>query len=315
MTGNKGNKKIIIAILAVIIAILAVLYLIFAERIAGLFENLDPKLGYSDIAGIYENPPKAGSVEIHIIDVGQGDSILIRSSSGNILIDAGTSASEPDLKAHLDACKVKSIDYFFCTHPHDDHIGGADMILDSYEIGRLILTDAPSAGFAFEKLLEKVEEHSTDAAIAAAGDKFAVGDMTFTVLAPISSASDANDYSLVIKMVYEDISFLFMGDAGFPVESEMLLNYPGEELDCDFIKIGHHGANTSTGADFLNAVTPDIAAISCGKNNEYGHPRGEMLARLADSGCKTVLRTDRHGTAVVLTDGKVLTAITDNQIK
>lgn len=309
-----ANKKLRI-LAAIAAAIALVLYLIFAKDIAALFEKHNEKLGYSDLADVFSESPKEHEIQVHIIDVGQGDSILIRSNSENILIDAGSSASEAALKAHLDACGIKKLDYFICTHPHDDHLGGADMICHSFDVGTVIMNGTVSTGYSLEALLYEIAEHEIPAEVPNIGDKYEVGDMVFTILGPTDSFDDYNETSLVVKLEFGESSFLFMGDAEEDSEKSMLGYYTNSELDCDFLKVGHHGSDTSSKEAFLNAVTPEIAAISCAKDNEYGHPRGEVISRLYKAGCTQILRTDRLGTVVISSDGKEITVVTDTRRK
>ncbi len=245
-----------------------------------------------------------GQFEIHAIDVGQGDSTLIRQGDSCILIDAGTNSSEAALEAYLDYLHVDTIDCFIATHPHEDHIGGADMILEKYQVNKLLLTDLESTSYTFEALLDGIESSGVDAEIPAVGDEYTVGDMKFTVLAPLTATDDANNMSIVIKLTYGNLSFMFMGDAEMDSEFEILSTYSSDMLDCDFLKVGHHGSKTSSSSEFLNAVSPEIALISCGRENSYGHPHGVVLDRLKSAGVDTILRTDRLGTLVITSDGK-----------
>lgn len=309
-----ANKKLRIPA-AVAAAVALVLYLIFAKDIAALFEKNNEKLGYSDLAEIFGKDPAESEIQVHVIDIGQGDSILIRSSSHNVLIDAGPTASEAALKAHLEACGIKRLDYLICTHSHDDHMGGADMICHSFEVGTVIMNSSESVGYSLKTLLNEIEEHSIPTEIPDTGDTYSLDGMIFTVLGPTDSFESCNDTSLVIKLEYGETSFLFMGDAESPSELSLLQYYTDGELDCDFLKVGHHGSTTSSEAAFLDAVTPKIAAVSCVKDNDYGHPRGEVIDRLYRAGCTKILRTDRLGTAVVSSDGNEITVITDTRRK
>lgn len=248
---------------------------------------------------------KDGLLEVHSIDVGQGDSTLIRLEDKTVLIDAGTTMSESDLKAYLDYLGIRRIDLFIATHPHEDHIGGAAMILDSYEVDKLIMTDLEYNSYTFERLLDGIEKNQVYAEIPAIGDEYKIGDMTFTVLGPITKTDDANNMSLSVKLTYSETSFMFTGDCEWEVEAELVSRY-GDELDCDYLKIPHHGSGTSSSVEFLEAVSPEIAAISCGRNNDYGHPHGKILTRLMDMDIETVLRTDKLGSFIVYSDGKSL---------
>lgn len=294
-------------IIATLSVLAAVCYIFYADKIAGFFHSHIGTPDYSGVAEVCGSPLDGGIIQVHVIDVGQGDSTLIRSSNGTVLIDAGTGASEAALKAHLDACGVRKIDYLICTHPHDDHIGGADMVLNEFSVGTVIMTELEATTYAFESLLDAIEEREVNAEIPALGEEYTLGDMHFRILGPVSYTDDANNMSLIVRLTYGETVFMFTGDAESPSEKELVETYTAADLDCDFYNVGHHGANTSSSAEFLELLTPEIAAVSCGKDNEYGHPRGETLKRLEDAGVEKILRTDEMGTVVVISDGKVLT--------
>ncbi len=248
------------------------------------------------------------TVEFHFIDVGQGDAALIRTPDGNILIDAGTNASEDELRAYLDALGIKEIAYAVFTHPHEDHIGGADMILHTYKVGQVILPDATATSVTFERMMDAieagVEANGTVVKQATPGYTFSLGSLKCEVLAPIATSyTGMNNYSVTLRVDYGDTSVLYTGDAEIASESEMLDRYRlTGELDCDLLKVGHHGSDTSSGKDFLDAVSPVYAVISVGEGNSYGHPVQAILARLEAVGA-TVSRTDREGNIVFTSIG------------
>lgn len=250
-------------------------------------------------------------MEVHIIDVGQGDSALVRHNGKCILIDAGPNSSEEKLKAYLDRLGINKIDYFIATHPHEDHIGGADIILKNFEVQKLLLTDLESTSYTFEALLDAIESRNVDAEVPSVGDKYVLDDIKFTVLGPVVKTDDANNMSLVIKLSFGEMDFMFTGDAEIESETDILRRLPPAILDCEFLKVAHHGSSTSSCIDFLNAVSPDIATISCEKGNSYGHPHWETLENLKELGVENILRTDKHGNIVITTDGKEFYINTD----
>ena len=303
----KLRAKQIVAIFFWIAVIIAAVVLTLLSRSG----KLDIGLNSGKFAKIYSEVPPEGELQIHVIDVGQADSTLIRTAHGNILIDAGTNDSETDLKAHLYACKIQKIDYLILTHPHSDHIGGADMIIESFDVGTVLTTDTPSEEETYNQLVEALDSEGTNTAYPGVGDSYTMGDVTITALSPVSESDDLNSMSLVVKLTFGDISMLFTGDSQEESEIGMLEHHGPEMLDCDYLKVAHHGSASSSCETFLSAVTPEIASISCGKGNSYGHPRSEVLERLDKSGCKTVVRTDISGTQIIVTDGNSIWAATD----
>ena len=248
-----------------------------------------------------------GEIFLHVIDVGQGDAILVQSSDGCILIDTGTNDSENDLIAHLRACGVKVVDYLICSHAHSDHIGGADAVFDNFEVKTVLIPYIDESNPDIGSMLFSMADAKPRIIHPARGDTFSLGDITVTALTPIGNSDDYNDMSLVMKLSFGDTSFLFTGDISENVEHELLSTYPNGELDCDFLKIAHHGSNTSTCTEFINALTPTVASVSCGRNNDFGHPRHEVLKRLSDGGCESIYRTDEMGSVILRCDGDEIT--------
>ena len=288
---KKSKAKGVAAAVVVLIAV-----------IAGLFFGKDAILG--GLTDKPSDPVSGGEVQFHFIDVGQGDAALIRTEKGDILIDAGTNSSEDQLKAYLDKLGVTELEYAVFTHPHEDHIGGADMVLNTYNVKNVILPDATSTSKTFERMMDAIEAEKCEVIMAAPDKTFKVGELTCTILAPISTSyTETNDYSVVIRADYGETSVLFMGDAETHSESEMLERYRFKGLvDCDLLKVGHHGSDTSSSQAFLDAVTPVYAVISVGEGNSYGHPIQAILARY-EAMRITIHRTDKEGSIVFYSTG------------
>ena len=249
-----------------------------------------------------------GNAEISVIDVGQGDAILIQTASEVVLIDAGPGSSKNALLDYLVFRGVESIDYAVFTHPHEDHIGGAAMVMENFAVKNVILPDVVHTSSTFENMIDAIEKSGAAVHQAIYGTEYDIGGIRLTILAPISKEYDElNDYSVVVRMDYGETSFMFTGDAEALVERQMLEKYSPAMLDCDFMKASHHGSSTSNTREFLEAVSPDIIAISCGKGNSYGHPHKEVMAEFADMGVD-IYRTDTMGTLVFVTDGKEIKA-------
>lgn len=252
---------------------------------------------------------------VYFLDVGQGDSELIRipgeSEYFNVLIDTGEYAYADGLTDMLHSLGVERIDALVCSHPHTDHMGCMARIVQRFEIGSIYMPllpeDQTPATAAYEKLLDAVEEKGLvitqlceDAYLETpAGSQF-------QVMSPRKDAEweSVNNYSAVLRLVYGESSFLFTGDA--EKESEAVILEDGYEVQADVLKCGHHGSKTSTSAKFLKAVAPEFTVISCGQDNRYGHPHKGTLDKLSKLGTE-VFRTDGDGTVLARSDGKTIT--------
>ncbi|TAH74979.1 MAG: MBL fold metallo-hydrolase [Anaerolineaceae bacterium] len=244
-------------------------------------------------------------VKVHIIDVGQGDSILIQSDDHYMLIDAGERHKGELVINYLKSLGVKKLDYIIGTHPHSDHIGGlADVIL-SFDVDKIIMPNVVHTTKTFEDLLDAISDKSLKITKPIIGNEFSLGTASFVIISPNETDYDnLNNYSVGIKLTHGDNTFIFIGDAEVHSENEMLRN--GIDLDADVLKLGHHGSTTSSSDSFLDAVTPDISIISAGEGNKYGHPHVETLQKHLDRDIK-LFRTDKQGTIILDSDGKTIT--------
>ncbi len=238
-------------------------------------------------------------VAIHIIDVGQGDAAFIENGDNDILIDAGPGSDTPALLEYLDRLGVTEIEYAFFSHPHEDHIGGADDVINHYKVENVVMPDYYENTACYRKLMEAVDFEGSDLIYSCSGDKFVIGDITVEIFSPGPryKPDDANGVSLIMKVSYGDIDAMFTGDAEVKNEEFVLKNYP-DKLDCEILKVGHHGSSTSTSEEFLYAVSPEIAVISVAEDNSYGHPHIETLA-LLNGYMDNIHRTDREGDIVI----------------
>lgn len=251
--------------------------------------------------------PLEGNLRVTYIDVGQGDSSLIITPSGKImLIDSGESDAEDAVKQALAENHVQKIDVLVGTHPHSDHIGSMSYIVDDYDVGKVYLPKASSTTKTYERLLSSIKKKGMKVSVAKAGVEIPLDDQVNAVIvAPCSSDyKDLNDCSVVIKLSFGNTSFLFTGDAEAPSEADMVSQY-GADLKSTVLKAGHHGSRTSSSQEFLDTVQPEYAVISLGKGNDYGHPHEEALKRFADIGAQ-VFRTDQLGSIQIVTDGTTL---------
>ena len=238
------------------------------------------------------------SLRVSFIDVGQGDSEFIELPNGEtLLIDAGTDETGADVVNYIESLGYSSIDYVVGTHPHEDHIGGLDDVIRTFDVESVYMPKVTADTKTFEDVLDAVDEKGLTINTAKAGVTLVDGDgLSVKMLAPVLDEYDnTNDYSAVIKVVYGDTSFLFTGDAEEYAESLIT-----GDVDSDVLKVGHHGSSTSTGEAFLERVSPSYAVISCGFDNSYGHPHTETIEKL---GGIPVFRTDEMGTIVATSDG------------
>ncbi len=248
-----------------------------------------------------------GTLKVHIIDVGQADAILIQLPSGqNMLIDAGKSSDAYTVVNYLKNKGINKLDHVIGTHPHEDHIGGLDVVIKSFDIGKVYLPRVTQTTETYENSVLAIKNEGLKVTEAKGGLKLAVGQgATAELLAPNGTGyEELNNYSAVLRLVFGNTSFLFAGDAEDISEAEMIS--AGYNLKADVLKVGHHGSSSSTSAAFIKAVSPKHAVICVGKDNDYGHPHVETLAKLSTAGIK-LFRTDLQGTIIATSDGKTIT--------
>ncbi len=291
------TKKTLRKIIIISVAVLLVLALCGV----GIYLLKDKLVEDDIIAKALED----GDIVLHFIDVGQADCILIMTPEGNMLIDTGTNSSEAQLKSYLYDLEIESFEYLVLTHPHDDHIGGADMIVKEFDVENVIMTDSDEDIDMYTTLLSLIEDRDINLIEAVSGESFYVGECKSTVIAPnkdYEEYDEVNSTSVVLKCEFGECSVILTGDAETDSEAEMIAEY-GEFLDCDILKLGHHGSKTSSSYRFLEITSPEYAIACCGKDNTYGHPAAEVVYRLNLFGIQ-LLRTDKEGSIVFTCDGE-----------
>ena len=233
--------------------------------------------------------PESGSkqadapFQVHVLDIGQGDSILVIADGHAMLVDGGEPSAAPKILRYLQEHGVAKLDYVAATHAHSDHIGGLPEVIKAYppkNIVEPVCADAliPVTG-TYEKFLDAAESSGARFRALRSGERFKVGGARITVLAPdTDTAQDLNNLSLVLRVQYGDCTCLLTGDMEASEEEQILAHH--YDLHADLLKAGHHGSGTSGSEAFLAAVRPEYAVISCGKGNDYGHPHQEALDRL-----------------------------------
>lgn len=245
-------------------------------------------------------------LSIHMIDVGQGDSILIQTpDKTNILVDGGHEDSSLIISKFLKNKKVKNLDFIIATHPDTDHIGSLDDIINKFDVSNIYLPKKETSSDAYYNLIQSCNEKGVNPEYLATGDTLNLEpNIKITVLNPSYTHTDNNSNSIVFKLDYLNKSFLFTGDCTYENELEIINNFNLEEID--FLKVAHHGSKSSSSEEFLQEISPDVATISCGYNNQYGHPHKDTLHRLAENNTK-VYRTDKQGHITFYSDGNTIT--------
>ncbi len=237
---------------------------------------------------------------IDFIDVGQADSILIRNEDKTMLIDAGTNEAGEMVVTYLQNLGINKIDYLIGTHPHEDHIGGLDDVINHFNIGQIYMPKIETTTKTFEDVLDAIENKNLTVTSPNKGDKIEIGQAVGTFMTePILDKDNLNLSSLVVRLEFGNNSFLFMGDA--EKENEETINWN----KTDVLKVGHHGSNTSTSESFLNQVKPQCSIIMVGKDNSYNLPTQETIDKLNTIGSE-IYRTDENGTIQIISDGNTI---------
>lgn len=315
MAKKKNNKSKIYGLIAILLIASISIFeeKIKADNINNLVEqvtNSNEIIETAENLNISEMPATANvednsstvereNVVIYYLDVGQADSILIQSNGKNMLIDAGTNDMGKTVIADLKKYGVGKIDYLIGTHPHEDHIGGMDDVINNFDIGTIYMPKVQTNTKTFEDVLDAISNKGLKVTTPEVGHKFMVGDASCEIMCcgkgESNEVNNLNLSSIVIRMTYGKQSFLFMGDA--ETENETARDWQQTNV----LKVGHHGSNTSTSKKFLEQVKPEIAIISVGKENKYGHPKQETLDKLKGI---TIYRTDENGTITITCDGE-----------
>ena len=274
-----------------------------------------------------------GQLTISMLDIDQGDAVLIQTGVKNILIDTGDDKYYEDgkkgkentqLLSELQKLKIDHIDTLVMTHAHADHIGKADKVIAQYGVKELVYNGIPSTSKYFINALKAAKANGTQQVKVKAGDVLDFGNgVSFEIVSPSQSLIDedtaaikakkkvdVNNESVVGRLTFGNFAMLFTGDAEGPVEKDMVASY-GKKLKCQVLKAGHHGSKTSSTAEFLKLVQPESVVMSLGVNNQYGHPHEALLNRLQKQGIKNIYRTDANGTITIVSDGSSYSITTE----
>lgn len=289
--------------------------------------------GQSSDTGANSKAEAKGQLTISMLDIGQGDAVLIQTGAKNILIDTGDDKYYEDgkkgkentqLLTELQKLKIDHIDTLVMTHAHADHIGKADKVIAQYGVKELVYNGIPSTSKYFINALKAAKANGTQQVKVKAGDVLDFGNgVSFEIVSPSQSLIDedtaaikakkkvdVNNESVVGRLTFGNFAMLFTGDAEGPVEKDMAASY-GKKLKCQVLKAGHHGSKTSSTAEFLKLVQPESVVMSLGVNNQYGHPHEALLNRLQKQGVKNIYRTDANGTITIVSDGSSYSITTE----
>ena len=278
---------------------LSILFLLGLLLLAGCRQAPSPV----DPAQLYRGAVDPDKVNLLFLSVGQGDACLLAFPTGErVMIDTGPFDARDKLVAQLHALGVDRLDAVFVTHGHADHTGNLLTLVRRFDVPRVYYGGREKA---YGEVLDRVRRRGVPCTRLALGDAFSFGDATLTVLSPLPDRTydDDNDASTVLRLAYGDTSALLAADATLQTEQYMLFRYPRADLRADVLKVAHHGSDSSSSLRFLRAVSPALAVISVGAENEYGHPAPDVLLRLRLAGAR-VLRTDQNSAVQITLDGR-----------
>ena len=284
---KKENK--ILRILLIIITIVYGLYL----------SEMDSTLSTDKTQGVFNET--SSNLVVKVLDVGQADSILIENNKEYMLIDAGNNEDGEKLVKYFEQARITNFKYVIGTHPHEDHIGGLDDVINNFKIETIYMPDVITTTKTFVDVLDAMDSNKITYKVPKIGDELMLGDALVKVLYVGSDGKELNNSSIVLKLVFGKNCFIFTGDAEERVEDTIIKS--GLDISCDVLKVGHHGSRYSTTDEFLSKVNPKYAVISVGENNSYNHPEDIIIKRLKDNDIE-IHRTDLEGTIVITTDGE-----------
>ena len=310
MSKRKNNKNKIITSIITLIILLGLLITGANSEVINQFSNI---VGLNIVFENEKNTSESEEIQfvseddlkVYFIDVGQADSILVTNKEESMLIDAGNNADGENVVKFIKEKGITNIDYVIGTHPHEDHIGGLDDVINNFNVKNIYMPKIETTTKTFEDVLDSISNKNLKITSPSKGQMFNVGDAKCEVMTEsILDKDNLNLSSIVIRLEFGNNSFLFMADG--EKENEETRNWP----KTDVLKVGHHGSNTSTSEEFLNEVSPIYGVIMVGKNNTYGLPKSNIVERLNKANVK-LYRTDENGTIEMSSDGNKISIITE----
>lgn len=269
--------------------------------LASLFTGNDDKPIEQSTQNPYE---REDSMEVHFLDVGQGLSILVKQGDNVLIYDGGERDYSSFVVSYLQDLGITEIDYMISSHYDSDHVSGLIGCLNAFEVKNVIGSNYEHSSNLYKSFMSAVKDEGLKMKYPKVGEKFAFGDAEITILSPKEIGNDSNANSVVIKLSYGESDFIFTGDADYGNEREMAAS--GIDLDCEVLSLAHHGSSSGNSSLFLEKTNPEVAVISCGKGNDYGHPHVEVV-ELLEAMELDVFRSDVQGTVIAYTDGKTIT--------
>ncbi len=280
--GKKGKISFFCVLVAVIVAVLS-----------SFFGEAEP----GKLTNTYVGD---GEAYVHFIDVGQGSSTLIQKGNKGILIDTGEDDYGDYLVSYINSCGVDYLEYVIASHPHSDHIGGITDVFEAFKVGTVVMPELSEKNIpttrVYEKMMEYILDNDLDVLFPDVGKTIHLEDVSVSFFGPVKQSEDLNDMSLICKVNFLGTRVMILGDAEKDELSSVYETVTGE-YESDILVMGHHGSSTSIYKPFLNAVDADVAVISCGRDNSYGHPHKEALNYISQKGIE-LFRTDKEGDIV-----------------
>lgn len=296
---NKRRKNNNSKIISLIVVIICIIFGLSSEQINETFGLITNTISTQDNSSqTKQTTSQQGELQVYFLDVGQADSILIKSNNEYMLIDGGNNNDGPLLVKYFQSLGIKEFKYIVGTHPHEDHIGGLDDIIKNFIIDNIYIPDAMTTTKTFEDLLDSIDEKNLTYKVPKINSTFPLGNANLKVIYTGTDTSDLNNTSIVLKLTYQDISILLTGDATSETEKKIL----NKDINSTVLKVGHHGSKYSSTESFLKKVNPKYAIISVGKNNIYNHPATITINKLEKLNTQ-IYRTDQDGTILLETNG------------